>query len=131
MARSWGNGGHQEEGNSVSLNLGADDRETKKVKFKEGDGDRDVEMIEDLDSHSKISWKQMLLGKRACKQGERLQFARNDSAYEFDFLEGDVKKTMVNGIPTIELLEYIQQILFKDMKTTVVLKLFGQNIGYA
>ncbi|MBA0829587.1 hypothetical protein Goarm_014181 [Gossypium armourianum] len=37
---------------------------------------------------------------------------------------------MVNGIPTIELLEHIQQIMFKDMETTLVLKLLGQNIGY-
>ncbi|MBA0557658.1 hypothetical protein Golob_014712 [Gossypium lobatum] len=73
----------------------------------------------------------MLLGKGAYKQGERLQSARNDSAGEFDFLNGDFKKTMVSGIPTIELLEHIQQIMFKDVETTVVLKLLGQNIGYA
>ncbi|MBA0837318.1 hypothetical protein Goarm_009487 [Gossypium armourianum] len=46
-------------------------------------------------------------------------------------MERDVKKSISNGILTIEFSDHIQQILFKEMKTTVVLKLPGQNIGYA
>ncbi|MBA0723048.1 hypothetical protein Golax_003665 [Gossypium laxum] len=82
------------------------------------------------DSPTKVSWKQMLLGQGDYNQEERFRSASNDSAENFDFLEGDVKKTMVNGIPAIEFSERIQQILFKDMETTVVLKLLGRNISY-
>lgn len=49
---------------------------------------------------------------------------------DFEFLEGDVKKTIFNSIPAIEFSDCIQQILFKDMETMVVLKLLGRNIGY-
>ncbi|MBA0845519.1 hypothetical protein Goarm_022752 [Gossypium armourianum] len=82
------------------------------------------------DSPTKVSWKQMLLGQGDYNQEERFRSASNDSAENFDFLEGDVKKIMVNGIPAIEFSERIQQILFKDMETTVVLKLLGRNISY-
>lgn len=37
---------------------------------------------------------------------------------------------MVNRIQTIEFLDRIKQILFKEMETNVVLKLLGQSIGY-
>lgn len=42
-----------------------------------------------------------------------------------DLLEGDVKKSVVNGIPSIEFSERICQLLIKDMKTTMILKLMG------
>ncbi|MBA0610302.1 hypothetical protein Godav_011168, partial [Gossypium davidsonii] len=46
-------------------------------------------------------------------------------------LNGDVTISIVNGIPTIDFSDRIQQILFKGMKATVVLKLLGRSIGYA
>ncbi|MBA0747780.1 hypothetical protein Gogos_004666 [Gossypium gossypioides] len=81
------------------------------------------------DSPTKVSWKQMLLGQGDYNQEERLCSASNDSAENFDFLEGDVKKTMVNGIPAIEFSERIQQILFKDMKTTLCIKDYNKALS--
>ncbi|KAK5832891.1 hypothetical protein PVK06_016699 [Gossypium arboreum] len=49
---------------------------------------------------------------------------------DLDLLEGDIKKSIVNGIPSIEFSEKIQQILIKDMGTIMVLKLFGHNIRH-
>ncbi|MBA0701656.1 hypothetical protein Goari_027530, partial [Gossypium aridum] len=45
-------------------------------------------------------------------------------------LNGDVTISIVSGIPTIDFSDRIQQILFKGMEATVVLKLLGRSIGY-
>ncbi|MBA0854484.1 hypothetical protein Goshw_000559 [Gossypium schwendimanii] len=57
------------------------------------------------DSPAKASWKQMLLGKRKHNQDERLQSVGKDSDGDFEFLEGEVSKTLVNDIQTIEFSE--------------------------
>ncbi|MBA0628769.1 hypothetical protein Godav_023429 [Gossypium davidsonii] len=64
-------------------------------------------------------------------QNEVIRCAEGDSVEDIKFLEGDVKKFMVKGISIIEFSNRIQQILFKEMETTVMLKLLGCNIGYA
>ncbi|MBA0853128.1 hypothetical protein Goshw_013832, partial [Gossypium schwendimanii] len=64
----------------------------------------------------------MLIGKGDHNQGERPQSTGKDNEGEIEFLEYNVKKTIVNGIPAIEFSKRIQQIILKDMKTTVVLK---------
>ncbi|KAH1123119.1 hypothetical protein J1N35_006279 [Gossypium stocksii] len=123
---------------SASESRSADDRETIKVRFKEGSGVEDVEMLEDLDSMSKASdspakvpWKQMFIRKKEQNQDENLKSLGKNCDGDLEFLEGDVKKSMVNDIPAIEFSEPIQQILFKGMETMIVLKLLDQNIGYA
>ncbi|KAK5841702.1 hypothetical protein PVK06_004025 [Gossypium arboreum] len=123
---------------SASKSRSADDQKTIKVRFKEDSGVKDVEMLQDLDTPSKgsdspakISWKQMFIGKREQNQNENLKSLGKNCDEDLEFLEGDVKKSMVNGILTIEFSECIQQILFKGMETTVVPKLLGRNIGYA
>ncbi|KAH1038958.1 hypothetical protein J1N35_040701 [Gossypium stocksii] len=83
------------------------------------------------DSPAKVSRKQMLIGKREQNQDESLKAIGKNCDGDLEFLESDVKKSMVNGILIIEFSECIQQILFKGMETTVVLKLLVQNIGYA
>ncbi|MBA0778137.1 hypothetical protein Gotri_006047 [Gossypium trilobum] len=50
---------------------------------------------------------------------------------DFEFTEGDVVKSNVNGIPTINFSERIRHLLVKDMDTTMVVKLLGRNIGYS
>ncbi|KAH1073025.1 hypothetical protein J1N35_025353, partial [Gossypium stocksii] len=47
------------------------------------------------------------------------------------FLDGDIKRSSVNGVPSIEFLDRVNQLLIKEMSTSVVLKLLGQNIGFA
>ncbi|MBA0749661.1 hypothetical protein Gogos_003561 [Gossypium gossypioides] len=49
---------------------------------------------------------------------------------EFDFLEGNFKKSIVDEVPLIAFFDRIQQILIKDMTTTMVIKLLGRSIGY-
>ncbi|MBA0803674.1 hypothetical protein Gohar_013861 [Gossypium harknessii] len=49
---------------------------------------------------------------------------------DLEFLEGDILRDIVNGIPAIDFSKRIQQILLKEMDQTVVLKLLGKNIGY-
>ncbi|MBA0843111.1 hypothetical protein Goarm_000325 [Gossypium armourianum] len=113
----------------VTESRSTDDRETKKVRFKEKDGDTDVEMVTDLDPQPKVSWKQML-GKGVSDQEKGSRSSEAECTEDFEFLEGDVKKTIFNSIPAIEFSDCIQQILFKDMETMVILKLLGRNIGY-
>ncbi|KAH1098274.1 hypothetical protein J1N35_015195 [Gossypium stocksii] len=79
---------------SASYSQSTDDRETKKVRFKEDCGIVDVEMIEDSgsssngsDSTAKVSWKQMLLEKRKHNQDERLQSVGKDIDGDLEFLE--------------------------------------------
>ncbi|MBA0680340.1 hypothetical protein Goari_012045 [Gossypium aridum] len=94
-----------------------DDRETKKAGFKERDGEADVEMVVDLDSQPKVSWKQMLLEKGVSNQEEGSRSSKVECTEGFEFLEGDVIK------------DFIQQILIEDMEAIVVLKLLGRNSG--
>ncbi|TYH58892.1 hypothetical protein ES332_D08G186500v1 [Gossypium tomentosum] len=70
----------------------ADDRETKKVGFKERDGEADVEMVVDLDSQPQVSWKQMLLEKGVLNQEEGSRSSKVECTEGFEFLEGDVIK---------------------------------------
>ncbi|MBA0607254.1 hypothetical protein Godav_019587, partial [Gossypium davidsonii] len=48
-----------------------------------------------------------------------------------EVLEGDIQKTIINGIPSINFSNKIQQILIQDMDNTVILKLLGHNIGFS
>lgn len=50
---------------------------------------------------------------------------------DFFLLDGDIKRSSVNGIPSIEFSDRVSQILIKNMATSVVLKLLGRNIGFA
>lgn len=46
------------------------------------------------------------------------------------FVEGNILRSNVNGIPTIDFSDRIKKWLVKDMATTVVVKLLGRNISY-
>lgn len=83
---------------SVSNPQPANDWETKKVKFKEDDGIADVDMLEYFGlllkgskSSTRVSWKQILIGKGVHNQDEQVLSAGNHSDGDFEFLEGDVK----------------------------------------
>ncbi|MBA0640040.1 hypothetical protein Goklo_023024 [Gossypium klotzschianum] len=99
------------------------DTETKKVRFKERDGDADVDMVVDLDSQPKVSWKQMLIEKRVSEQEEGFRSSEVECTEDFEFLEGDVQKNYcqwysgyrVFGSHTIDLVQ--------GYGTMVVLKL--------
>ncbi|KAK5792485.1 hypothetical protein PVK06_033599 [Gossypium arboreum] len=47
----------------------------------------------------------------------------------FSITEQDVKKSVVDGVPSIDFSERVYQLLEKEMSTYVVLKMLGQNPG--
>ncbi|MBA0864015.1 hypothetical protein Goshw_028683, partial [Gossypium schwendimanii] len=54
-----------------------------------------------------VSWKDMLVGKETI----------------------DVKKSFVDGVPSIDFSERVYQLLEKEMSTSMVLKMLGRNLG--
>ncbi|PPR98740.1 hypothetical protein GOBAR_AA21936 [Gossypium barbadense] len=78
-----------------------------------------------------LSWKDKLMGNKS-RASDKLGLDNSGAGVDEDleFLEGDIHISIINGIPAIDFSERIQQILFKEMEHTVVLKLLGRNIGY-
>ncbi|KAK5840676.1 hypothetical protein PVK06_009579 [Gossypium arboreum] len=78
-----------------------------------------------------LSWKDTLMG---IGTGNIAKTAMTNSGMgdddHLEFLEGDIDRSTVNGIPAIDFSDSIQRILFKEMETMVVLKLLGRNIDY-
>ncbi|MBA0791045.1 hypothetical protein Gohar_015647 [Gossypium harknessii] len=72
--------------------------------------------------------KDLVLGKSSLELNE----VSGDHFVDGGFLliEGDVKKSVANGIPFIDFSEREHQLLVKEMSTSVVLKLLGRNIGF-
>ncbi|MBA0583846.1 hypothetical protein Gorai_014689, partial [Gossypium raimondii] len=68
-------------------------------------------MVVDFFLILEVSWRVKLLGREAPNSGRE---------EDFEFLDGDLVRSMVNGIPAINFSERIQQILFREMATTVV-----------
>ncbi|KAH1081558.1 hypothetical protein J1N35_021319 [Gossypium stocksii] len=87
-------------------------------------------MVKDPKSQSVLSWKDKLLGG---KSGETV-LDRSDPIMEcendLDLLEGDVKTTLIDGVPAITFSDRIKEIHFREMELTVVVKLLGRNIDY-
>ncbi|MBA0780285.1 hypothetical protein Gotri_004403 [Gossypium trilobum] len=61
---------------------------------------------------------------------QKVDSGSQQSEEDFSLTEGDVKKSVINGIPSIEVSERVHQLLEKEMSTSVVLKLLGRNIGF-
>ncbi|KAH1131018.1 hypothetical protein J1N35_002396 [Gossypium stocksii] len=106
-----------------------DDRNTKKVRFKERNVEEVTTMAVDPESQLNISWKEKLLG------GPTGAAAAHEEAsmgieLDFELLEGDIKTSVVDGIPAIDFSDQVKEILFKEMELTVIIKLLGRNIGY-
>ncbi|MBA0819314.1 hypothetical protein Gohar_021348, partial [Gossypium harknessii] len=50
--------------------------------------------------------------------------------FSLEFAKGDIKKSSINGIPSIVFSNRINQMLINDMALMVVIKLLGWNIGF-
>lgn len=98
------------------------DRNTKKVRFKGLDFDSENDMVVDSILMPEISWRDKVLGRGVPGYGKE---------EDFELLDGDVTRSTVNGIPVISFSERVQQILFREMATTVVVKLLGRNLSYS
>ncbi|KAK5771522.1 hypothetical protein PVK06_047738 [Gossypium arboreum] len=107
------------------------DRNTKKVQLKNGSEEEITHMVVESSTGPTISWKDKLLGVTSVSLNKKgLESPGVSTGEELEFLDGDIHRSFVNGIPTIDFSERIHQILFKEMESIVVLKLFGRNIGY-
>ncbi|KAH1064493.1 hypothetical protein J1N35_029480 [Gossypium stocksii] len=88
----------------------------------------DRDLLVDRPTIRSVSWKDLLVGN-SNPDSRRLVAPFGANADEdLDLLEGHIKKSLVNGIPSIEFSEKIQHILIKDMGTIVVLKLLGRQL---
>lgn len=85
----------------------------RKMRFREGDESFYDEVNSIMPAVSKISWKNTFLGVSG------LVAASLDEIQYFEILEGDVRRSIVNGMPSIEFFNRINQILIKSMETTL------------
>ncbi|MBA0809095.1 hypothetical protein Gohar_024773 [Gossypium harknessii] len=104
-----------------------EDPNTKKVRFKESNEILEDVMVVEPSPMPSLSWKDLLVGKETIEQKDASGTQHVDDS--FSLLEQDVKKSVVNGIPSIDFSERIYQLLEKEMATSVVLKMLGRNIG--
>ncbi|KAH1091347.1 hypothetical protein J1N35_018604 [Gossypium stocksii] len=101
------------------------DPNTKKVSLKDPTSNINDVMAVDSTPVPTLSQKDMVLGKGSIvSKGESDSNAANEV---FFFLEGDVKKLIVNGIPAIDFSDRIQKLLVKDKSTSVILKSTGRD----
>ncbi|MBA0794236.1 hypothetical protein Gohar_018586 [Gossypium harknessii] len=85
----------------------------------------------DLSNEPTLSWKDKLVSKRQSDSKKTVEFLYSKGDDDFEFCEGDIRKSAINGISSIEFLERVHQFLVRDMSTMVVLKLLRRNTGYA
>ncbi|MBA0880033.1 hypothetical protein Goshw_026815 [Gossypium schwendimanii] len=106
------------------------DRNTKKVHFKYLNLDSDMEMVDGLSQTPKLSWKEMLLGEGSHDQrgGKSIDISNEDE--EFDLLDGDIEKSTVDGISSIDFLDRVNKILIKHMATSVYLTVQPWSIDF-
>lgn len=79
----------------------------------------DREMKVDWVENQVVSWRDKLL------MGSESQKVNTHKEDDFEFLDGDVKKEIINGIPTITFSEWVNQFIAKPMARTVIVKLLG------
>ncbi|KAK5775463.1 hypothetical protein PVK06_043358 [Gossypium arboreum] len=75
--------------------------------------------------------KEKLFGKRLHDQKGGVKWSVLKRMMILHFLDGDIKRSSINGVPSIEFLDRVNQLLIKEMSTSLVLKLLGQKIGFA
>ncbi|MBA0678131.1 hypothetical protein Goari_019493, partial [Gossypium aridum] len=78
-----------------------------------------------------LSWKDKLVGKGQSDSKKTVEFLYSKGDDDFEFCEGDIRKSAINGISSIEFWKRVHQFLIRDMSTMVVLKLLRRNTGYA
>ncbi|XP_017636648.1 uncharacterized protein LOC108478683 [Gossypium arboreum] len=98
----------------------------KKVRFREKEEEPSNDMMIELSSDQPTSWRDMLVGQSSKNGSNGL-----DEKEAFDILEGDIQRTVVNGVPSITFSERIHQIFIQGMDNTVIVKLLGRNIGFS
>lgn len=89
------------------------DRNTKKVRFKDNLVEDDISMDGDPAPEENLSWKDKLLGGSSGELSpNRIAFSEG-SDIDFELLEGDVNKTILDGVPAISFSDRLKNILVK------------------
>ncbi|PPS07537.1 hypothetical protein GOBAR_AA13110 [Gossypium barbadense] len=96
----------------------------KKVRFRDKEKATSNDMLIELPLDQPTSWRDMLVSQSS--KGD----SNVDGKEVIDFLEGDIQKSVVNGMPSITFSDQIHQILIQGMNNNVILKLLGRNIGF-
>ncbi|MBA0826552.1 hypothetical protein Goarm_011388, partial [Gossypium armourianum] len=78
-----------------------EDSSTKKVRLKEQRVDSDVAMIVDPTPNPSLSWKERLVGKGPIDSRKGSVVTRLGVEDNFDFMDGDITISIINGIPSI------------------------------
>ncbi|MBA0650115.1 hypothetical protein Goklo_017587 [Gossypium klotzschianum] len=95
------------------------DRDTKKVRFKGLDFESKNDMVVDSILMPEISWRDKVLGQGPPNSG------RDE---DFELLDGDVVRTMVNGILAISFSERVQQIPIRDLRKPLVSQILVNRV---
>ncbi|KAA3462643.1 hypothetical protein EPI10_029110 [Gossypium australe] len=99
---------HNENEEDASI---LEDSNTKKVRFKESDAIPEEVMFVDPPPVPSLSWNDMLVGKEIF-----YQINKSDGQYfadNFSLTEQDVKKSFIDGVPSIDFSERVYQLLEK------------------
>ncbi|MBA0870976.1 hypothetical protein Goshw_019626 [Gossypium schwendimanii] len=83
-------------------------------------------MLIDPSPEKPITWRDMLVG-----QSSKDTFNDLEGKEDLDILDGDIQKSIVNGVPSISFSDKIHKILIQGMENTVILKLLSRNIGFS
>lgn len=110
--------------NPRSNDVPMEDMIPKKVRFRDVTNSIGSDAPVETTNIPKMSWNDKLIGD-SNSQANGLE-----ECDDFEFMEGDVQKSHINGNPTIEFFERINQILIRDMENTIIIKLLGRNIEF-
>ncbi|PPS11866.1 hypothetical protein GOBAR_AA08771 [Gossypium barbadense] len=91
----------------------AKDRNTKKVRFKDkgGDGESESDMVVDRVPAVPASWRDKVLGKGSVDWEKESDLVVLEENEDLEFLEGDVLKSTIDGISSVNFSDRIQQML--------------------
>ncbi|KAK5839964.1 hypothetical protein PVK06_008824 [Gossypium arboreum] len=104
----------------------SEDRNTKKIRFKDDSDGASVDMAMDSDPplSATMSWKDKLFGAGSSGAGQEVAGVDEGSDGDFILLDDDIIRSTVNGIPTIDFSDRVKEILYKEMEMTQPLEAY-------
>ncbi|KAK5841946.1 hypothetical protein PVK06_004272 [Gossypium arboreum] len=103
---------------------------TKKVRLRNSEESRDVDMETIKETRKSLSWKDRLMGLGFYQNETLTNAAEAEEDEDFELSTDDMERSIINGVPSINFSDRITQILINHMQLTIVIKLLGRNIGY-
>ncbi|MBA0848906.1 hypothetical protein Goshw_008593 [Gossypium schwendimanii] len=94
-----------------------ENRGTNKVRFKDDMVVMTMDIAVDSPTKVMLSWKDRLMGKGIFRSRKSINPNGLEDNDDFELLEGDVTRSIVNKIPSIQFSNRVHQLLIKDMDT--------------